>query len=94
MSGKSTHAEQQERHFHSIKTLSKLTSNHHPNNVIFNLWIRLQANKILNEKENVFVKEKSTSKEINSALPPPNNTIISFEHISSKPDQWQAFLEK
>ena len=27
--GKRTHAEQQERHFHSIKTLSKLTSNHH-----------------------------------------------------------------
>ena len=32
-------------------------------------------------------------KEINSSLPPTKNTLISFEHISSKPDQWQAFLE-
>ena len=81
------------RHFHSIKTLSKLTSNHHPNNVIFNLWIRLQANKILNEKQNVFENDKSMIKEINSSLPPTKNTLISFEHISSKPNRWQAFLE-
>ena len=58
------------RHFHSIKTLSKLTSHHHPNNVIFNLWIRLQPNKILNEKQNVFENDKSMIKEINSSLPP------------------------
>ena len=93
VSGKSTHAEQQERHFHSIKTLSKLTSHHRPNDVIFNLWMRSQANKILNEKQNVFEKDKSLIKEINSALPPPKNILISFEHILSKPDQWQAFLE-
>ena len=32
-------------------------------------------------------------KEINSAHLPPKNTLNSFEHIGSKPDQWQAFHE-
>ena len=48
--GKSTHAEQEERQFNLLKTVTKLTSNHHPTNVIFNLWIRLHAKKILDEK--------------------------------------------
>ena len=47
----------------------------------------------MNEIQNVFENDKSMIKEINSSLPSPKNTLISFEHISSKPNQWQAFLE-
>ena len=40
ISGKSSHAEQEEREFNYLKSVAKLTTNHHPDNVSFNLWIR------------------------------------------------------
>ena len=57
------------------------------------MWIRLQANKNLDEKQYIFDKDISMIKELNAALPQPKNTFISFEHINSKPDQWQAFFD-
>ena len=44
ISGKSSHAEQEEREFNYLKSIAKLTSNHHASNVDFNLWIRYQVN--------------------------------------------------
>ena len=55
--GKSSHTEQEERQFNLLKTITKLTSNHHTNNVIFNIWVRLQAKKILDEKHCTFEKK-------------------------------------
>ena len=50
VSGKSAHTEQEERNFQQMKKIANLTSNHHPKNVIFNIWIRLQAKVLLDEK--------------------------------------------
>ena len=43
ISGKSCHTEQEERQFSYLKSIAKLTTNHHPSNVDFNLWIRYQV---------------------------------------------------
>ena len=32
-------------------------------------------------------------RKLNTLLPPKENSFISFEHINSKPDEWQALLE-
>ena len=91
--GKSAHAEQEERNFNLMKSITKLTSNHHPNNVIMNLWIRLQAREILYEKVNTYQRENTKIQKLNDLLPAKKNTTISFHHIQSYPDEWQAFLE-
>ena len=91
--GKSTHAEQEERRFNLLKTITKLTSNHHPNNVMFNLWIHLQAKNILDKKHNTFETANSMIRKLNVLLPPKENSFVSFEHINSKPNEWQALLE-
>ena len=91
--GKSSHTEQEERQFNLLKTITKLTSNHHTNNVIFNIWVRLQAKKMGNEKHCTFEKENSMISKLNTLLPPKENSFVYFEHINSKPDEWQALLE-
>ena len=93
VSGKSAHTEQEERNFQQMKKIANLASNHHPKNVIFNIWIRLQAKKLLDEKNNSVQKENSKIKELSKCLPEPDNTFISYEHIKKKSSQWQAFLE-
>ena len=90
---KISHTEQEERQFNLLKSITKLTSNHHTNNVIFNIWVRLQAKKILDEKHCTFEKENSMIRKLNNLLPPKENSFISFEHINAKPDEWQALLE-
>ena len=90
---KNPHAEQEEMQFNLLKTVTKLTSNHHSTNVIFNLWIRLQAKKILDEKHHAFETENSMIRKLNLLLPPKESSFVSFEHINLKPNEWQAFLE-
>ena len=51
--GKSTHAEPEERTFNLLKTVTKLTSNHHPTNVTFNLWIVIF---IIHLRENLWIR--------------------------------------
>ena len=42
-SGRSSNTEKEEAQFNALKTFTNLTSNHHPENVVFNSIIRLQA---------------------------------------------------
>ena len=50
-SGRSSNTEKEEAQFIALKTFINLTSNH-PENVIFNSLICLQAKQVLNEGEN------------------------------------------
>ena len=45
----STNAENEERSFNFLKTISTQTSNHHPDNVISNAFIRAQVSKIAHQ---------------------------------------------
>ena len=93
VSGKSTHVEQEERQFNYLKNVTKLTTNNHPSNITFNLWIRYQAKCILDENSHTYESDSSIIKKFNSLLPAKSNTIIDFSHIWSNPREWQAFLE-
>ena len=94
VSGKSAHAEQEERQFNYLKTITKLTTNNHPSNIMFNLWIRYQAKCILGEKCYTFETEENTCiRKFNRLLPAKTNTTIDLTHIESHPREWQAFLE-
>ena len=45
INGRSSNTESDERYFHTIKDISNNTSNHHPDNVISNAFIRCQVRK-------------------------------------------------
>ena len=67
-SGRSANTEKEEATFNTLKIFTSLTSNHHPQNVIFNSLARLQANRILAAGENKYDKN-----EINIFHPLPTN---------------------
>ena len=57
-SGRSANTEKEEATFNTLKTFTNLTSNHHPQNVIFNSLVHLQANEILAAGENMTKMKK------------------------------------
>ena len=57
-SGRSANTEEEEATFNTLKTFTNLTSNHHPQNVIFNSLVHLQANEILAAGENMTKMKK------------------------------------
>ena len=50
-SGRSSNTEKKETVFNTLKKFTNLTSNHHPNNVIYNTLVRIQAHQILTVNE-------------------------------------------
>ena len=52
-SGRSSYTDKEEAVFNSLKTFTKLTSNHHPDNMIYNALVHFQAHQLLtaNEKD-------------------------------------------
>ena len=52
-SGQSSNNEKEEVAFNTLKNFTNLTSKHHPDNVIYNALVRIQARQILtaNEKD-------------------------------------------
>ena len=94
-SGRSANTEKEEATFNTLKTFTNLTSNHHPQNVIFNSLVRLQAKEILAAGEN----EYDRNKEIFSTLYQPikssfSNTLILFNWIKTYPSFYQVMLEQ
>ena len=91
--GRSANTENEERCFNFIKTVSKGTSNHHPDNIISNAFIRSQVRKGL--EDNTIMDTESTIsflyKEIRLTL---ENSVISFDIIEKYPWEYQALLEK
>ena len=76
-SGRSANTEKEEATFNTLKTFTKLTSNHHIQNVIFNSLVRLQVKEILAAGED----EYDRNEEIFSTFYQPikssfSNTLI------------------
>ena len=94
-SGRSVNTEKEEATFNTLKTFTNLTSNNHPQNVIFNLLIRLQTKEILAAGENEYDKNE----EIFFTLYQPikssfSNTLIPFNWIKTYPSFYQVMLEQ
>ena len=62
INGRSSNTESDERYFHTIKDISDNTSNHHPDNVISNAFIRCQVRKDFHENETILSTEASITK--------------------------------
>ena len=92
----SINAEDEERIFCPLKKLAIIASNHHPDNVLINLFIRYQIRGDFHAEvtynENIeHDKYVSTNKDL---LPPFKPSLIPFEIIESKPWTYQSHLEE
>ena len=94
-SGRSSNTEKEEAVFNTLKKFTNLTSNHHPDNMIYNALVRIQAHQILTANE----EDKERNDETFAKLYQPikqnlSNTIISFEWIEKHNSCYQALLEQ
>ena len=94
VSGRASNTEKEEATFNTIKTDTKLASNHHSDNVIINAMIRIQARKVINNtpcsnKNNSYVTE--LYKPISTSL---TNTLVPFRWIKSHSREYQCLLQR
>ena len=84
--GRSANTEKEEATFNTLKTFTNLTSNHHPQNVIFNsLVVRLQAKEILAAGENEYDKNEIFSSSYQPIKSSFSNTLILLNWIKTYP---------
>ena len=94
-SGRSINTEKEEAMFQFIKTSTKLTSNHHPGNVISNSIIRYQAKKMLLEGERVNPSNETVFETLYKPIQLNlSNTVISFDWIERYSMPYQKLLER
>ena len=93
-SGRTSNTEKEESTFNSMKMFTNLASNHHSENIIVNVLVRIQAKEKLDEgkaesnyKDTIFNKLYEPIEKLQA------NTIISFQIIKSYPKDYQSFLE-
>ena len=88
---RSTNAEDQERLFGQAESITGNTSNHHPNHVIPNPLLRIQAQANKPTRNSIQEQESKISK-VASQLPPGANTYITKAFIKKRQYSWQAHL--
>ena len=93
VSGRTSNTEKEEATFNSIKVATNLASNHHPNNLIANALIRLQAKDALNENQTTPERESKITKMYGSIKGNFKNTVISFHWIKKYKRQYQCLLK-
>ena len=93
MSGRTSNTEKEEATFNSIKVATNLASNRHPNNIIANALIRLQAKDALNENQTTPERESKITKMYGSIKGNFKNTVISFHWIKKYKRQYQCLLK-
>ena len=92
-SGRTTNTEKEEAMFNPLKTYTKLTSNHQPDNVISNSIIRVQATNIINSgKENHNTNESYLHQLYKPIKEKSENHLITFDWILKYPFQYQTML--
>ena len=93
-SGRSSNTEKEEAQFNALKTFTNLTSNHHPEKVIFNSLIRLQAKQVLNEGENDYHEEDLTFLKLYQPIKATLfDSLIPFEWIEKHATCYQVLLQ-
>ena len=93
LSGSAANAEEEERTFNYLKKISSGTSNHHPDHVISNSFIRLQIKNAESPATVVADVEARISKHA-KLLPRKDNTLFTFEFIQSHAMEYQCHLER
>ena len=93
ISGQAANAEEDERIFHRIKAITKKTSNYSNNQVIPNLFVRLQAERKIGRKEDA-AKQQGYISKLSESLRPPQNTRVPISVIKKHSREWQAHLQE
>lgn len=85
ISGRTANTEKEESTFSHLKKITKLTSNHHADNILVNLLIRIQANYIMKGDEIQLNRKNLFEKLYKPIKMKQTNTLISYEWIKSAP---------
>ena len=95
LNGQSSNTENEERFFSTIKSNARLTSNHHPDNVISNAFIRSQVRKAFVGDESMILQEQGVITKLYKPISLKlENSVVSFQIIETYPWEYQALLEK
>ena len=92
INGISSNAEKEERLFNVLKTVTKLTSNHHSDHVLYNSLIRLQVREAANPSK-VTHNQNRISKS-SKHLQTKQDTIFPHDHIRLHRSYFQSHLER
>ena len=91
----SINAEDEERAFTFLKSISTATSNHHPDNVIQNAFIRLQVRDVfVSAASSKAKKQKSIVSKNANQIVNAGKTTIALKWIISNPFLYQMHLER
>lgn len=80
--------------FNTVKSITSSTSNGHPDHIIGNLFIRLQAEEQLGKSRTTVAKQESQVSKLAKSLGPRTNTIIPIPVIKKHARSWQAHLQR
>ena len=96
ISGKSCHAEEQERVFNAVTQITRATSSNKPGHIIGNVFLRIQAEKKMGRYhlENTVSNQQTHISKLAKSLPALGNTVVPFTIITSHSSSWQAHLER
>ena len=94
LDGRTSNTESEEHTFSFAKKISDDTSNHHPDNVISNIFICAQVRESFLGSNNIIRDEAQISKMYEPIKLKLENLCITFEIIDKYPWEYQALLEK
>ena len=94
VSGKRPNTEEEECMFNTVKSITSSTSNGHPDHIIRNLFIRLQAEEQLGKSRTTVAKQESQVSKLAKSLGLRTNTIIPILVIKKHARSWQAHLQR
>jgi hypothetical protein len=95
ISGRSANTEEQERVLNSINNITRMTSSNHPEHIIGNVFIRVQAEKELKaEQPSTSDTQEAHVSKLASSLPNFGNTVIPKQMLVSNFRPWQAHFER
>ena len=91
---RSLNAESEERLFGQARTIAESCTNHHPDNVIPQIMLRLQAKQEQHEVLASVSKGDSQVSHVAKDLPPLPGTIVTSSFIRKREDSWQIHLQQ
>ena len=92
--GQSVNAEKQKRFFNHFKRITNTTSNYNSQQIIPNVFIRMQAERELGEQQDNTEKQQAYISRIAECLNPLTNTHISVKLVRNYSREWQAIYSK
>ena len=90
ISGKSCHAEEQERVFNAVTNITQSTSSKRPEHIIGNVFLRIQSEEKMGayHSDNSVTKQPTHISKLAKSLPPFGNTVVPFVTLASSSSSW------